>query len=183
MTISKKSELTTVDRDINSSINIKRDITSLKRGSGLRRGEMVALNVGDLNVETQTLNIRHGKGGKQRIVYLPDSAMKYIENWLSVRGRKPGALLCPILKSGNIQNRHMSSEAVLLILKKRSAEAGIEYFSPHDLRRTFCSDLLDAGVDIVTVQKLVGHASPLTTSKYDRRGEETKRKAVQNLGF
>lgn len=158
-------------------------LIAVLRGSGLRRGEMVALNVGDLNVETQTLNIRHGKGGKERIVYLPDSAMKYINNWLSVRGRKPGALICPILKSGKIQNRHMSSEAVLLILKKRSVEAGIEYFSPHDLRRTFCSDLLDAGVDIVTVQKLVGHASPSTTSKYDRRGEETKRKAVQNLGF
>ena len=47
--------------------------------------------------------------------------------------------------------------------------------------RTFCSDLLDAGVDIVTVQKLAGHSSPVTTAKYDRRGEETKRRAVQCL--
>ncbi len=43
--------------------------------------------------------------------------------------------------------------------------------------------ILDAGVDIVTVQKLAGHASPVTTAKYDRRGEETKRLAVQRLGF
>jgi site-specific recombinase XerD len=43
--------------------------------------------------------------------------------------------------------------------------------------------LLEAGVDIVTVQKLAGHASPITTAKYDRRGEETKRNAVQNLSI
>ena len=79
--------------------------------------------------------------------------------------------------------RHMCSDAVLKILKKRAEAAGVESFSPHDFRRTFCSDLLDAGIDIVTVQKLAGHSSPVTTAKYDRRGEETKRKAVQKLGF
>ena len=60
-------------------------------------------------------------------------------------------------------------------------EAGVDLFSPHDLRRTFCSDLLDA--DVVTVQKLTGHASPTTTAKYDRRNEEVKRAAVQKLEF
>ncbi len=59
--------------------------------------------------------------------------------------------------------------------------ARVERFSPHDFRRTFCSDLLDAGVDIVTVQKLAEQASPATTGKYDQRGEETKRKAMEKL--
>ncbi|MGB3401207.1 MAG: site-specific integrase [Microcoleaceae cyanobacterium] len=69
------------------------------------------------------------------------------------------------------------------VLSRKPSQLSVESFSPHDFRRTFCSDLLDAGVDIVTVQKLAGHASPVTTAKYDRRGEETKRKAVQKLGL
>ncbi len=158
-------------------------LIAILRGTGLRRGEAVALDVGDLNVSEQSLNIRHGKGDKERVVYLPDTGMEYVNSWLAKRGTEAGALLCPILKSGRIENRHMSSQAVLLILKKRAKEAGIAHFSPHDFRRTFCSDLLDAGVDIVTVQKLAGHSSPTTTSRYDRRGESVKRKAVQNLNF
>jgi integrase len=79
--------------------------------------------------------------------------------------------------------RQMTADAVLKIVRRRASQAGVESFSPHDFRRTFCSDLLDAGVDIVTVQKLAGHASPVTTSKYDRRGEEVKRRAVQSLSL
>jgi integrase/recombinase XerD len=127
--------------------------------------------------------VRSGKDGKDRTVYLPEMAIAYLENWLTIRGKKPGALLCPIRKGGEIEIRNMTPQAILLIVQKRATEAGVESFSPHDFRRTFCSALLDAGVDIVTVQKLAGHASPVTTAKYDRRGEETKRRAVQKLGF
>ena len=106
-----------------------------------------------------------------------------MEEWLDIRGSAPGPLLCPVRKGGRVELRHMTADAVLKILRRRGEQAGVESFSPHDFRRTFCSDLLDAGVDMVTVQKLAGHASPVTTSKYDRRGEETKRKAVERLGI
>ena len=158
-------------------------LIAILRGTGLRRAEMVKLKLSNVNIETGAIEVRKGKGGKNRTVYLPTAGIPYVLKWLKVQRFSPGALLCPIRKGGEIQYRHLSSQSVLLIVQKRALQAGVKTFSPHDFRRTFCSDLLDAGVDIVTVQKLAGHASPSTTAKYDRRGEETKRNAVQNLKF
>ncbi|MGH2414423.1 MAG: tyrosine-type recombinase/integrase [Microcystaceae cyanobacterium] len=158
-------------------------LIAILRGAGLRRAEVVKLELRDFNSDAGSLQVQQGKGGKDRTVYLPDAAIRIVSRWIEVRGTSPGALLCPFRKGGHIEIRPMTSDAVLKILQRRALQAGVESFSPHDFRRTFCSDLLDAGVDIVTVQKLSGHASPVTTAKYDRRGEETKRRAVQKLGF
>jgi integrase len=68
----------------------------------------------------------------------------------------------------------MSDQAILLMLRKRGREAKIAPFTPHDLRRTFIGD--HAGADMAVVQRLAGHASVQTTARYDRRGEETKRR-------
>lgn len=156
-------------------------LIALLRGAGLRRAEAVNLDFKDFKSGDSSIHIRNGKGGKDRTVYLPDFALAVLEDWLRIRGRAHGPLLCPIRKGGELQLRRLTPQAVLFILRKRAVDAGVSNFSPHDFRRTFCSDLLDSGVDIVTVQKLAGHSNPGVTSKYDRRGEETKRQAVQQL--
>ncbi len=72
----------------------------------------------------------------------------------------------------------MTPQAVYNALQKRGAEAGVDDISPHDLRRTLVGDLLDAGADLPTVQRIAGHASPETTSRYDRRGDRTAQAAA-----
>jgi site-specific recombinase XerD len=156
-------------------------LIAILRGAGLRRAEVVKLELRDFNPSTGAVAVRGGKGGKNRTVYLPDDAIELVQEWLTFRGDEPGALLCPVFRWGQIHMRHLTPQAVLLILRKRAHEAEVASFSPHDFRRTFCSDLLDAGVDIVTVASLAGHSSPQVVAKYDRRGEEVKRKAVQQL--
>ena len=65
----------------------------------------------------------------------------------------------------------MTDQEMLDILQGRGKEVKIASLSPHDFRRTFASNTIDAGVDTVTVQNLMSYASPVTTARYDRRGE------------
>jgi integrase len=132
---------------------------------------------------TRALTIRAAKGRKDRSNYLPQAAVRAVEDWLAVRGKAPGPLLYPLDKAKRIITRRMSEQGVMRALQRRGEKAGIAPFSPHDLRRTFISDLLDAGADLVTVSELAGHASPSTTSRYDRRGEAAKRQAIDLLHF
>ena len=69
----------------------------------------------------------------------------------------------------------------MFVLQKRASESSVAAFSPHDFRRTFITELLDTGADVITVSRLAGHADPSTTAKYDLRGEEVKRQAVARL--
>ncbi len=150
---------------------------------GLRRSEIVNLDLSDLSLCDGYVTVRGGKGRKDRVVYFPEAAIAHLEKWVKVRGNDPGPLLLPINKAPCVVWRRLSDQAVLIIMLGRGAAAGIENFTPHDFRRTFAGDLLDAGVDIVTVQKLMGHADPATTSKYDRRGDAAKKRAVNLLNL
>lgn len=150
-------------------------------GGGLRRSEAVALDLADFNRETGALTVRSGKGRKDRSVYATNGARAALEHWLDLRGEEPGALLCPVSKSGTVEVRRLSPQAVLNVCHKRAGGAKLEPFAPHDLRRSCVSALLDAGADLSVVQKLAGHASPVTTARYDRRGERAKLEAAELL--
>lgn len=149
-------------------------------GAGLRRAEVAALTRADANGETGALIVR-GKGNKERVAYAPGGALEAVGAWLRLRGDAPGPLFCPISKGGRIVLRHMTEQGVYLALRALATRAGVASFSPHDMRRTFIGDLLDAGADIATVQRLAGHSSVNTTARYDRRGERVKQKAAELL--
>jgi len=152
-------------------------IISIMYACGLRRDEVVSLDLEHYNTETGELKVK-GKGNKERLLYVDNGALDALGDWLFVRGNHDGPLFNPIWKSGRIQDRQLTSQAIYELLLNHAKQAGIARFSPHDLRRSFISELLDLGADVVTVQQLAGHASIQTTAKYDRRGERAKKKAI-----
>ena len=84
-------------------------------------------------------------------------------------------------QTGDVTIRPMTDQAVYAILQSRAKKADVRAFSPHDLRRSCVSDLLEAGVDISVVQRFVGHANVTTTRAHDRRGEQAKKRAAKSL--
>jgi len=150
---------------------------------GLRRAELVALDRADMDRESGRLLVRAGKGRKQRTVYVQGGALRALTDWLDRAGQASGSLFVPILKGSRITPRRMNAQSIYDMLKKRAMEAGVKDFSPHDMRRTFVGEMLERGVDIATVANIAGHASVDTTRRYDRRPEETKKRAAEKLHF
>ena len=152
-------------------------IIAVMYACGLRRAEVVNLDLDDYEPIEGRL-IVNGKGNKERVTVILNGGSRAMAAWLKVRGDFPGSLFVPIIKGGAINPRQMTTQAIYMMLKKRGKQAKVDSFSPHDLRRTFVGDMLDAKVDLSTVQKMAGHASPATTSRYDRRGESAIRAAA-----
>jgi site-specific recombinase XerD len=154
-------------------------IIALMYTAGPRREEVVNLDLSNYDPQTGLLIIT-GKRSKQRTAYIINGAARALDAWLSIRGSTPGAIFVD-LKYGRLGTDTLTPQAIYNMLAKRAAEAGLQNFSPHDLRRTFISHLLDAGADISTVSKMAGHSNVQTTARYDRRPEDAKRNAASLL--
>jgi len=151
---------------------------ALLYGCGLRRAEVVALDLEDWDREANTLKVR-GKGDKERVAHT-DAVTAALEAWLRIRGEKAGPLITAVKGKGRLKRR-ISTQGVYFAVKRRAVDAHIGDLSPHDLRRTFVGDLLDAGADISQVQGLAGHSQVTTTQGYDRRPEASRKKAAQMI--
>ncbi|HSL83497.1 MAG TPA: tyrosine-type recombinase/integrase [Thermoanaerobaculia bacterium] len=150
-------------------------------GGGLRRAELCGLDLTDFDDADCSLTVRAGKGRRERTVYLPDSVCEYLQAWVEIREEEPGPLFCPVRMTGEVPISRLRGESLWYILKRRQGQAGLEGITPHSFRRRFVSGLLEAGVDLLTVQELVGHSNAVTTARYDRRGEATRRRATAKL--
>lgn len=151
---------------------------SLLYACGLRRAELVNLQLADYDADAGVFRVK-GKRNKERLVPVVNGAARALGDWLTVRGDKAGALF--VGTSNRQRGGKLTATAVYKMLQARAAQAGIARMSCHDFRRTFVGDLLDAGADIVTVQKMAGHANVETTARYDRRDEKAKLRAAQKL--
>lgn len=152
-------------------------------GSGGRLGELHAVSDSHYDPATGQLKLVRAKRNRQRYVYLSGGAQAAVNTWLPVRGDWHGALLCPVTPHRQVARRPLTQRAIRDRLMWLAEQARVAPWTPHDARRTFITQLLDQGVDVLVVQQLAGHASADTTAKYDRRPEDAKRRAVSRLHF
>jgi len=152
---------------------------------GLRRAEVVAVQVADLTPDGLRVI---GKGNRERVVPITNGCLDAVTDWLLVRGSAPGPILCRCDGDEVRPSMGLTTQAVYAALQKRSRQASVlgnraVVCTPHDLRRTLVGRLLNAGADLATVQAIVGHASPATTARYDRRPAEHRRRAMASLSI
>lgn len=157
-------------------------IFALLYGCGLRRAELVGINIDNIDAREQALLI-HGKGNKERKVYVPEKSWSLLHAWIHMLERTDGPVFVRIRKSNQLSEMRLTDQAVYFLTKSWMVKSGMENFTPHDFRASFISYLLDNGEDIKTVADCVGHNDIRTTSIYDRRGDRTKKQAALKIKF
>lgn len=156
-------------------------------GLGLRRAEAAAATLADLDRETWTLTVR-GKGRRERTAPLTNGSRNAVADWLAVRGDQDGPLFLAVNKGGRVQDGGMTGRAIAKRVQALAVRAGLadwqpkgRRLSPHALRRSFATQLLRDGNDVLAVQRLMGHKRTDTTARYDRRGDDAAAEAVATL--
>ncbi|WP_206199087.1 tyrosine-type recombinase/integrase [Thiomicrorhabdus indica] len=146
---------------------------------GLRVSEITALSVSDFNAQTGSLMVRQGKGRKNREVLLPPKAIRALNSWIQLLPLND-IIFTRISKSGSVLSTGLSSAGVASILKMLQRNAEVASFSPHDLRRTFITQLLEHNVDLNTVRQMAGHSDISTTIQYDYRDMHSQKSVAAN---
>ena len=160
-------------------------IFSIMVGVGLRRAEVVALNVEGLDFANGVMRVLT-KGNVEQEKVMPEFVINAVQDWLKLRGELPGPLFYSVKKSqldGNriLVEKRMTPQAIYHILTSSAESIGLQKLSPHDMRRTFATALLEAGEDLLTVRDAMGHSSVVTTQRYDKRGKEKVKKAAVSV--
>ena len=144
-----------------------RALVELLYGTGARISEIVGLAVDDVDAESASVRL-HGKGGKQRVVPVGRMALEALDAYL-VRGRP---ILAASGRSGgalfvNARGGRLTRQSAWVLLSEAVKRSGIGVeVSPHTMRHSFATHLLDGGADVRVVQELLGHASVTTTQIY-----------------
>lgn len=141
-------------------------ILELLFSTGLRVSELCGLNVDDVDLSRSEFSVR-GKGGKVRLVFISPGARSAIKDYLNNRKGLNEALFSNTSEITKLGSERLTPRSVQRIVKKMAAKAGItKKVTPHVLRHSFATDLLQNGADIRSVQALLGHANITTTQIY-----------------
>jgi len=143
--------------------NGRRDLAILELfyGCGLRISELHSLDIEDYETGSRTLRV-FGKGSKERVVPVGRKAVTALEGYLKKSGgRAAGPLFC------SVKGRRMAVRTIFNVVKRSAQKAFMSgKISPHSLRHTFATHMLDGGADLRSIQELLGHESLATTQKY-----------------
>lgn len=157
--------------------NLKeRALLEMLLSSGVRVSELSQMNVQDIEMDTLTVHVRHGKGGKERITYITSVCGMHLKRYLDAR-QENGELLFY-----NLRHEQLLPGGIRHILNELAKRASIKNVHPHRFRRTFATGLANRGMDIQEIQRLLGHSKIDTTLEYvcvdDRRVKSSYMKYI-----
>ncbi|HHI00986.1 MAG TPA: recombinase XerC [Thermococcus litoralis] len=155
----------------------KRDrlIILLLYGTGLRVSEVCNLKIEDIDFKRGILIVKGGKGAKDRVVPIPDFLLKEIEDYLKTREDGSEYLFVEVRRE---KKDRISPKTVWYLLKKYGEKAGIRV-TPHMLRHSFATHMLEKGVDIRVIQEILGHSNLSTTQIYTKVTVEHLKRAQE----
>lgn len=156
----------------------RRDLAILESiySCGLRISELCGLRAADLDWAERIVRVR-GKGKKERLIPIGETALKAIKNYWELLPQPPGGE-APVFYSGAKKLKPVSPRNLQLQLKKYLALAGLDPgLTPHKLRHSYATHMLDAGADLRSVQELLGHAHLVTTQVYTHLTTERLKRA------
>jgi integrase/recombinase XerD len=149
-------------------------------GGGLRREELAVLPVTAFSADGSSLRVM-GKGQKVRDQRLPAWASARIRTWLERRGERASSPTMFLRTQGfKLKDHEPSVWSIWSLIVATGRSAGVAPFTPHDLRRTFASRMLDVA-DLSITRKAMGHKSASTTARYDRRDDDRMAEAIDKL--
>jgi integrase/recombinase XerD len=164
--------------------NEQRDKTILRclLDTGARGFEFVALNLADLDLTTGAIIIEHGKGDKERTVYIGASSRRSLKRYL--RGRSFLNLSTPVWLTD--EGERLKKKGLYEIVSRRADDAKIKTPGLHDFRRAFALNMWRSGADLLAISRLMGHSSTTVTQRYiaqfdaDLRQQHAKGSPVDN---
>ena len=143
--------------------------------TGMRRGELLGLGLADVGLDGAVVHVRHGKGGKSRLIPLADDAVEAIGDWLEVRPSSKAQTLFVTVRGNRIYPSRLQ-----VIWRRVLGQSGIARpgVTLHTLRHSFATLLLQSGANLFTIQKLLGHSRLDTTAVYLHVAGEDLREGI-----
>ncbi len=165
-----------------------RALLELLYGAGLRVSEVVALDMGDVNLAEQLVRVRHGKGDKARVVPFGPPAAVALDALFRTAGWASASRHDPVFR--NHKGGRLSDRSARRIVDAAGNESGVSHMHPHRLRHACATHMLAGGADIRAIQEQLGHESLATTERYTHvdpahllrvyRGAHPRARAIQS---